>query len=112
MGRVLFALTLMVAGIIQASLSPSLQLLEVMPDFALVFLLIWSASYGVDEGLIWAFGLGLWLDFLTLTPLGSHAIPMLVVALVGGAVRGRFLRSGAILPIVAVVVATIGFDLV
>lgn len=112
MGRALFALTLLATSLIQSSLSPSMQLLEVMPDFALVLLLIWSASYGVEEGLIWAFGLGLWLDFLTLSPLGSHAIPLLVVALVGGAVRGRFFRSGAILPIVAVVIATIGFDIV
>lgn len=110
MARFLFALSLLITGFLQATLAPALDLLEVMPDFALVFILIWSSSRGAEEGLLWAFGLGLWYDFLTLEPLGSHAIPLLVVALVGGAVRGRFFRSGAILPVLAVFVATLGHN--
>lgn len=112
MTRVLFALSLLIAGLLQATLAPALDLLEVMPDFALVFILIWSSSRGAEEGLLWAFGLGIWYDFLTLEPLGAHAIPLMIVALVGGAVRGRFFRSGAILPIIAVIVATIGHNLI
>lgn len=110
--RFLFATTLFFTGLIQASLLPSLALLEIMPNFALVFLLIWSASYGPEEGMLWAFGLGLWLDVLTLAPLGTHSIALLVVALVGGAVRGQFFRSGAILPVVAVIGATLAFGMI
>lgn len=112
MGRLLFALTLLVSGLIQASLLPSADLIAIMPNFALVMLLIWSSSHGVEEGLLWAFGLGLWMDLLTLDPLGSHALQLFVVAGIGGAVRGRFFRSGAILPVAAVIVATLGASFV
>ncbi len=107
MGRVLFGILLLIAGLIQVSLSPEMWIIDVTPNIALVFLLVWSASRGAEEGLIWAFGLGLWLDFLTLNQLGSSSLALMVVALVGASVHGRFFRSGAILPIAAVFIATI-----
>ena len=108
MSRLLFALLLMAAVLVQASFFPAIEGVEVIPNIALVLLLVWSASHSAEEGLIWAFALGLWFDMVTLDPLGIHAIPLLTVALAGWAVRGRFFRSGAILPIVAVVAVTIG----
>lgn len=110
-GRVLFALLLMFFALLQSSFLPATGLMGVVPDFALVFLLIWSSARGTPEGLIWAFGLGLWLDLLTLDPLGTHAIALLAVAAMGGAVRGRLFRSGAILPILAVIIATLAYGM-
>lgn len=107
-----FAALLLLIAMVQATFMPATGLLGIVPDIALVFILIWSATHGVYEGLFWAFGLGLWLDLLTLEPLGMHAIALLVVAVVGGATRGKLFRSGAILPVVAVVVATLASSLV
>lgn len=111
MGRLLFALLLLTAALLQATLLQAIDGVEVVPNIALVLLLVWSASHSIEEGLIWAFALGLWFDMLTLDPLGIHAIPLMLVALAGAAVRGRFFRSGAILPIAAVVGVTIGAGL-
>jgi rod shape-determining protein MreD len=108
MGRILFALLLITAALIQATFFQAIEGVEVIPNIALVLLLVWSTSHSVEEGLIWAFALGLWFDMLTLDPLGIHAIPFMLVALAGWAVRGRFFRSGAILPIAAVIAVTIG----
>ncbi len=108
MNRLLFALLLMSAALVQATFLQAVDLIPVVPNVALVLLLVWSANHSLEEGLIWAFGLGLWFDMLTLDPLGIHALPFMLVALAGWAVRGRLFRSGAILPIVAVIVATIG----
>jgi rod shape-determining protein MreD len=109
--RALFAFLLLTLAMLQATFLPALGLSSMYPDFALVFLLIWSSVRGTAEGLIWAFGLGLWLDLLTLDRLGTHAIALLAVAAMGGAVRGRFFRSGAILPLLAVIVATLAYDM-
>jgi rod shape-determining protein MreD len=109
--RFFFAILLLATALLQATFLPALHLLSIIPDFALVFLLIWSASHGATEGMFWAFGLGLWMDFLTLDRLGTHSIALLTVAAVGGASRGRLFRSGAILPLFAVVVATLAFSL-
>lgn len=111
MNRFLFALLLMTAALMQATFLPAANVVPVIPNIALVLLLVWSATHNVEEGLIWAFALGLWVDMLTLDPLGIHAIPLMLVALGGWAVRGRFFRSGAILPIAAVVLVTVGAGL-
>ncbi len=108
MGRVLFALLLIAATLVQATFFQAIEGVQVIPNIALVLLLVWSTSHSVEEGLIWAFALGLWFDMLTLDPLGIHAIPFMLVALAGWVVRGRFFRSGAILPIAAVIAVTIG----
>ena len=112
MDRFLFTIVLMFLTLLQATFLPAMELLNIVPDVALVLLLVWSASRGPEEGLLWAFGLGLWVDFLTLDPLGTHVIPFLAVAIIGGLVRGRLFRSGAVLPIVAVVGATIVYRLI
>ncbi len=111
MSRLAFALILIIASILQASFLPAVGILELSPNFVLVLLLIWSSNYGIEEGLIWAFFLGIWLDLLTLDPLGTQSIALMTVAVVGGSIQGRFFRSGAILPVVAVVVATITYYL-
>lgn len=111
LSRVLFAILLVLLALLQATFVPALGIFGVYPDFALVFLLIWSSARGAGEGLIWAFGLGLWLDLLTLDRLGTHAIALLAVAGMGGAVRGRLFRSGAILPVLAVIIATLAYDM-
>jgi rod shape-determining protein MreD len=103
---------LTVTALLQASFFPATGLIGIMPDFALVFLLIWSATHGVYEGLFWAFALGLWIDLLTMDPLGTHAIALLAVAAIGGATRGKLFHSGVILPLVAVLAATLAFGLV
>lgn len=111
-GRILFGLLLFSTALVQATFLPALNWLEIIPDFALVFLLIWSATHGPREGIAWAFALGLWLDFLTLDRLGTHGIALLAVAVIGGATRGRLFRSGMVLPLLAVLVATLAFNLV
>lgn len=110
--RFFFAALLMLTALAQATVLPAVDLITVVPDFALVFLLIWSASHGTGEGFFWAFGLGVWLDFLTLDRLGSHSIALLAVAAIGGAARGQLFRSGAVLPIFAVVLATLAYNAV
>lgn len=111
-GRILFALLLVLTALLQSTFLPATGFLSVVPDFALVFLLIRSATHGVSEGMIWATALGLWTDLLTMDPLGTHVLALLVVAVIGGATRGKLFRSGAIFPLLAVLVATLAYNLV
>lgn len=111
-GRILFGLLLSLTALVQATFLPAVGLLQIIPDFALVFLLIWSAKHGTREGLFWAFALGLWIDLLTLETLGTHAIALLVVALVGGVTKDRLFRAGIILPMAAVFAATLAYNAV
>lgn len=107
MARIFFALCLISAALIQATILPALDVLEVLPDVTLVLLLVWSALRGTREGLIWAFGLGLFIDMLSLDPLGTNGLALLGVALLGGLSRRRFFHSTLIIPIALAVVATV-----
>ena len=111
-GRVLFAGLLLLTALMQATFFPASGYLGIVPDFAMVFLLIRSATHGVSEGLVWAAVLGFWIDLLAMDPLGTHVLALLVVALIGGATRGKLFRSGAILPVLTVLAATLAYNLV
>ena len=111
-GRILFAILLLLTGLLQATFFPATGAIGIVPDFALVFLLIRSSTHGVTEGMFWAAGLGLWIDLLTMDPLGTHVLALLVVALIGGATRGKLFRSGAVLPVLTVIAATMAYGLV
>lgn len=99
-------------ALIQATFLSTLGLIGIVPDITLVVLLIWSSSHGVTEGMAWAFGLGLWIDLLTMDPLGTHALALLIVGIIGGLMQGRFFRSGVFLPIAAAFGATIAYSIV
>lgn len=112
MDRLLFAISLMSVALLQATFVPATNWLNIVPDVALVLLLVWSSSRGIEEGVVWALGLGLWLDFLTLDLLGSHVLPLMVVAVIGGLAQGRLFRSGLVLPAMAVIGATLAHRIV
>lgn len=106
MARTLFAVILVFAALVQATVLPSLNVIAVLPDVTLVLLLVWSALRGVPEGLFWAFGLGLFLDVVALDPFGANGLALLSVAVLGGLARRRFFHSNLIVPIVVAAVAT------
>ena len=112
MARLLFALLLVTAAFVQATVLPELRLLGILPNLVLVLLLVWSALRGVAEGLLWVFGTGLLLDVLAMDPLGTNGLALLVAALLAGPARRRFFHSGMIFPILLTMLATVGYAVV
>jgi rod shape-determining protein MreD len=56
---------------------------------------------------MWAFGAGIMLDLLALDPLGSNALALIVVAIIGALAQRPLLQSGLMLTMLMVVVATL-----
>ncbi|CAN5684403.1 hypothetical protein BH23CHL5_BH23CHL5_08250 [soil metagenome] len=106
MSTVIVAFSLIAFTFLQAILFPSVGLGGVLPDATMVIVLIWSAVRGVQEGLVWAFAIGILLDVMALDPLGTNALALLPAVLLGGVAGQRFFHSGLIIPIVATLVAT------
>ncbi len=106
MARPLFALLLLVAALIQATILPALGPIAVLPNLVLVLLLVWSALRGIGEGLVWVFGAGLLLDLLTMDPIGTNGLALLPVALFAGLARRRFFHSGMVFPLLLAMLAT------
>lgn len=111
MARIVFALLLVAAALLQATLIPALAPVGVAPNPVLVLLLVWSGLRGTAEGLAWVFAAGLLLDALALDPLGTNGLALLPVALVAGVARRRFFRSGLVVPMALAALATIAHAL-
>ncbi len=111
MPRIIFALLLLLMALLQLAVLPMGRIVGIAPDLVLVSLLLWSATREPQEGLAWAFGIGLVLDLLTLAPLGSTALALLPVALIGWLSRGRFFQSGLLFPLLMTLAATVAHGL-
>jgi rod shape-determining protein MreD len=109
--RAIFAATLIVFALLQTTVLPMARFLGIMPDLLLVGLLLWSATREPTEGLVWTFGVGLFLDLLTMSPLGSAALVLLPVTIVGWFSRHRFFQSGVLFPMLMAMVATFAHGL-
>src|SRR3954451_20023795 len=93
MPRIIFAILLMLMALIQTTILPMGHVIGLTPDLVLVCLLLWSATREPREGLVWAFASGLFLDLLTLSPLGSTALALLPVAVIGWLSRRRVFQG-------------------
>lgn len=107
MARILFGILLAGGIIAQATFLENQDALEIVPDFVLVMLLVRSALRGAREGMAWAFGAGIALDVIALDALGTNAIALLPVVLLGSLASGSGFRSRLLMPIVAVMLATV-----
>jgi rod shape-determining protein MreD len=105
--RFLFALLLVATASVQVTLLPRLNPLQVSPDLVLGLILVSSSLNGVALGMAWAALAGLTMDLLTLEPLGSHGLALLLVAVIGGVARRRLFRSDVLVPMGLVVLATL-----
>lgn len=107
MARSIFAVLLVLAAFVQASVLPALFPLGILPNLVLVLLLVWVALRGVAEGLIWVLGAGLLLDALAMDPIGTNGLALLPVVVAAGLARRRFFHSSMIVPLVLAVATTI-----
>jgi rod shape-determining protein MreD len=112
MARAIFAIVLGLAALAQAAAFPLARFIDIKPDLVLVMLLLWSALRAPREGLLWAFAAGLFLDLLTLAPLGGNALALLPVVVVGWLSRRRFFQSGLFFPLLMTLAATLAYDAV
>lgn len=63
-----------VLAIIQSSILPGFPILGVSPQLLFLVALTWGMLRGVEEGVIWAFIAGLFVDLFSLAPMGISAL--------------------------------------
>lgn len=60
--------------VLQASLLPYFPILGIVPQLLFLVAIAWGLLHGVNEGLVWAFVGGLFVDLFSISPLGISAI--------------------------------------
>ncbi|CAA9540485.1 MAG: hypothetical protein AVDCRST_MAG70-61 [uncultured Thermomicrobiales bacterium] len=98
MARLGFAFVIVVAAFVQTALLPRINPLAIDPHLVIVLIVVWTATHGVGEGVIWAGPVGILLDVLTMETLGVNGLALLLAAVVGGLARRRFFQSGILVP--------------
>lgn len=80
MGYYLSLPVLALAAALQSTLIPQLRIADGQPDLVLLLVLSWSFRARLEEGLTWAFIGGLLQDLLSLTPLGTSSLTLIVIS--------------------------------
>ncbi len=92
-------------AIVQTAVLPRFAIAGVEPQLLFIVALAWGLVRGLEEGVIWAFIAGIWIDLFSVAPLGLSSL-----AFMAGVVAPLLLRP--ILPprrlLVAVLLAVLG----
>ena len=99
MASIIGPFLLIVAAVIQATLSPYMKVGSVHPDLVLLLVIGWTALRGIEEGALWALIGGVSLDVLSGAPFGVFSFTLLLVAVVTGLFHGRTFGSSIVLPL-------------
>lgn len=71
-------------AVLQTAVLPRVPILGVVPQLLFLLAMAWGLSRGLEQGLLWAFIAGLWVDLFSLSPLGLTALAYMLA--VGAAV--------------------------
>ncbi len=103
----LFTVVLSLVVILQTTVLSGLQVRGVRPDLALLLLVFFSHILGPMEGKLMGFFLGLLRDFLSLSPLGFHAVVDTTVGHIFGFTKEKLYIDAISLPLILAAAATV-----
>jgi len=83
------------------------RLLSVVPDIAMILLLVLAVRYGPISGEISGFFVGLSIDAIGLAPFGFHAFIFVLIGYLSGKAGSNFSFSPILLPITVAALATL-----
>ena len=106
MGPVLAAVGAAIAALMEVTVASRIHLADAQPQIVFVIAILLTLIIGFEEGMTWAFVGGLFVDLLTLRPLGSTVFGLLVVVGLAAAVSPILARIRFASPLVGVIVFT------
>lgn len=79
MGYYIGMVTLVLVAALQPTVLPAIRVFGGQPDLTLLLVLCWSVHAELEESVFWAFLGGITLDLLSITPLGTSVIGLLIM---------------------------------
>ena len=108
LSTVLVAIPLMaILTIIQTAVLPGFDFFDVTPSLPLLFALAWSLLSSVEEGVVWGFVGGLFMDTFTIAPVGGLALTYTLAIVATSFIRDLLPPNRFIIPVLLAVVATL-----
>lgn len=95
-------------SIIQTAILPRVPIVGVVPQVLFLVALAWGLLRGLEQGLIWAFIAGIFVDLFSLTPLGVSSLSYMIaigpVILLQNVLPPRGLPAAGLLAMLATVI--------
>jgi len=104
---VLTVVLCVVAGILQSTVIARFAFFNVVPDLALCILVFSAYVNGTMTGQISGFLSGLFLDFLSMAPLGLNSLVRTLIGAIAGFFKGAFFMDLFFMPVILCALATI-----
>lgn len=98
---------MVILTVLQTAVLPHLTILGLSPQLPFLVALSWALVRGPEEGVIWAFIAGLFLDMFSLTPLGVTSLAYMIGILAVIWIVRALPTSRVILPVVLALLATL-----
>ncbi len=102
---------LVVVAILQTTLVPHVAIWGVFADLPLLVVVSWGLLRGPREGILWGFVAGLAVDLFSGAPFGAATLALIAVGLLAGLGAATVFRAHVTLPLLAMFLATIVYDL-
>lgn len=85
--------------VLQSAVLPYLTVAGIVPQLAVVIVLVWAQLRGAYEGLLWAFIAGFFLDLFSSGPMGATALTLMGAILLIGRLQRILPENPFLLPI-------------
>jgi rod shape-determining protein MreD len=93
--------------IVQSSILPHFPIFGFVPILPFLVVVAWGLLRSPDEGVLWAFVAGFFLDLFSLSPLGSQSLAMMLAVIAVTTVQRSLPPSRLWLPALLTAVATV-----
>jgi len=100
-------LVLFFIAVLQGALVPELRFGDASPNLLLLVALAWGLLAGYEDGLVWAFVAGIYMDLISGTPTGVSAMGMVVCIFALNALMGNVQRGNLLLPPAVAALSTV-----
>ena len=105
---VFLAVPLMVVlTVLQTAVLPYFPLFGVTPSLPFLVALAWGLLRGVNEGVIWAFIAGFFMDLFTAAPVGGLALTYMIAVLAASVINDVLPANRTVIPMLLAAIATI-----
>lgn len=105
--RYVVAFLILLAALLQSSVSPGFQVFGVIPDLVLVLLATWAAVARPKGLIFWGFGSGFLLDVLSGVPTGANMLALSLATFVASMGGAGLFRSNLVWALLASLLGTL-----
>ena len=98
---------MMFLTVLQTAVLPYFPLLGVTPSLPFLVALDWGLLRGVNEGVVWAFIAGFFLDLFTAAPVGGLALTYMIAILAASVINDMLPANRTVIPMFLAAIATI-----